>query len=43
MSYAGRTVKVEIRPGLESYNGSSRNGVNSENYSGWSGSFVFVR
>ncbi|QHW01270.1 hypothetical protein GJR95_11150 [Spirosoma endbachense] len=43
ISYAGGVVTVEIRPGQTSYNGNSRNGVNSKNYSGWSGSFVFVR
>jgi hypothetical protein len=43
ISYAGGTVTVEIRPGQASYSGNSRNGVNSKNYGGWPGSFVFVR
>jgi len=38
----GGTVTIEIRPGASTYQGTSRNGVNSQNYSSWSGSFVFV-
>jgi hypothetical protein len=38
----GGTVTIEIREGAPSYKGSSRNGVNSQNYGSWSGSFVFV-
>jgi len=40
---AGGTVTVEIRPGQASYQTSTRNGVRSNGYGGWSGSFVFVR
>ena len=40
---AGGTVTIEIRPGQSSYTGSSRNGVDSQNYDAWEGSFVFVR
>jgi len=40
---AGGTVVIEIRPGESSYTGSSRNGVDSQNYDAWDGSFVFVR
>ena len=39
----GGTVTIEIRPGAASYTGSARNGVTSNNYGGWSGSFSFVR
>jgi hypothetical protein len=40
---SGGTVVIEIRPGQSSYTGSTRNGVTSGNWSGWYGSFVFVR
>ncbi len=39
---AGGTVTIEIRPGQAGYTGSARNGVTSNPYGGWSGSFVFV-
>jgi len=39
---AGGTVTIEIRPGQPTYTGSSRNGVTSSGYGGWSGSFVFA-
>src|SRR5687767_9555680 len=39
---AGGTVTVEIRPGAASYTGSLRNGVTSQSYGGWQGSFGFV-
>ena len=39
---AGGTVTIEIRPGLSSYQGSSRNGVNSRSYGSWTGSFVVI-
>lgn len=39
---AGGTVTIEIRPGAASYTGSVRNGVSSQNYGGWQGSFGFV-
>jgi hypothetical protein len=38
----GGSVSIEIRPGASSYKGSSRNGVTSIGYGGYSGSFVFV-
>ena len=38
----GGTVTIEIRPGESSYTGSTRNGITSEDYGPWSGSFVFV-
>jgi hypothetical protein len=38
----GGPVVIEIRPGQSSYAGTTRNGVVSTNYGGWSGSFVFV-
>lgn len=38
----GGTVTIEIRTGASTYQGTSRNGVNSQNYGSWSGSFVFV-
>ena len=40
---AGGTVTIEIRPGTSSYQASRRNGVTSNGYGGWSGSYVFVR
>jgi hypothetical protein len=39
----GGTVRIQIAPGRDSYNGTRRNGVNSSNYGSWGGSFVFVR
>jgi LCCL domain-containing protein len=39
---AGGTVTIEIRPGQPAYTGSTRYGVASSGYGGWSGSFVFV-
>ncbi|TAJ09996.1 MAG: hypothetical protein EPO61_04595 [Nitrospirae bacterium] len=39
---AGGTVTIEIRPGLSSYTGSVRNGVTSQAYGAWSGSFAVV-
>ena len=39
----GGTVTIEIRAGASSYQGSTRNGVKSNNYGTWSGSFVFVK
>jgi len=38
----GGTVVIEIRPGQSSYTASSRNGVDSQSYDSWDGSFVFV-
>lgn len=38
----GGMVTIEIRPGADSYVGSTRNGVTSSGYSAWSGSFAFV-
>lgn len=38
----GGTVSIEIRPGANAYNGSSRNGITSRNYGRWKGSFIFV-
>ncbi len=38
----GGTVTIRIRPGENSYNGTSRNGVRSSNYGSWSGSFIFL-
>ena len=39
---AGGTVTIEIRPGQPSYTGSTRNGVTSNAYGSWTGSFAFV-
>ncbi len=39
----GGVVTIEIRPGAGSYQGSTRNGVVSQGYGGFAGSFVFVR
>jgi hypothetical protein len=38
----GGRVTIEIREGLDAYDGSTRNGVTSEAYGAWGGSFVFV-
>lgn len=38
----GGTVTVEIRAGLSSYTGSTRNGITTHRYGAWSGSYVFV-
>lgn len=40
---AGGTVVIELRPGQQSYTGSTRNGVSTKNYGNWERSFVFVR
>lgn len=38
----GGRITIEIRPGSDSYAGSTRNGVNSSGYGSWQGSFVIV-
>ena len=38
----GGTVTIEIRPGAEAYQGSVRNGVTSNPYGSFSGSFLFI-
>lgn len=40
---SGGTVTIEIRPGQNSYTASTRNGITSQRYDAWNGSFVFVR
>lgn len=37
----GGRVVIEIQPGLETYEGSTANGVTSLDYASWPGSFVF--
>ena len=39
----GGLVTIEIRPGLEGYASSSRNGITSLSYDFWPGSFVVIR
>ena len=39
---AGGTVKIQILPGESSYEGSSRNGVVSQDFGEWGASFKFV-
>ena len=39
----GGTVTIEIRAGQSGYQGSTRNGLTSNGYGYWHGSFVFVR
>ena len=39
----GGRVVLQIKPGQSRYNGSTRNGVQSESYAAWEGSFSFVR
>jgi hypothetical protein len=38
----GGSVTIEIRPGQSSYKGSTRNGITSDSWGSWSGSFVVV-
>jgi hypothetical protein len=38
----GGVVTIEVRPGTNSYQGSTRNGVSSRSYGSWNGSFVFI-
>lgn len=38
----GGSVTIEIQEGLDSYEGSERNGVTTSDYAAWPGSFVFV-
>lgn len=38
----GGQVTIEIRPGQQSYQGSTRNGITSISYGAWSGSYVIV-
>jgi len=38
----GGTVKMQILPGYDSYEGSLRNGVGSENFGAWGASYKFV-
>lgn len=38
----GGTVTIEIRAGQDSYRGSTSNGVTTEDYGSFAGSFVFV-
>ena len=38
----GGNVTIEMRPGQPAYAGSTRNGVTSQNYGQWDGSFVFL-
>ncbi len=40
--HTGGVVTIEIRPGLPSYRGSTRNGVSSRDYGQWNNSFIFV-
>ena len=37
---AGGTVTIEMRPAQAAYVGSARNGVTSNNYGSWGGSFI---
>jgi LCCL domain len=39
---AGGRVSVRIEPGRDKYEGSTRNGVTSDDYGSWKGSFSFV-
>lgn len=43
ITISGGVVTVEIRPGINAYQSSNRNGVTSQNYGSWFGSFVFIR
>jgi hypothetical protein len=39
----GGKVIIRIRPGEDSYAGTNRNGVSSDRYGGWRGSFIFLK
>ncbi len=39
---SGGVITIEIRPGAAAYTASTRNGVASQSYGGWHGSFVVV-
>ncbi len=41
-TYNGGEVLIEIRPGSHSYQGSRRNGVASQGYGSFDGSFIFI-
>jgi hypothetical protein len=41
--FNGGTVMIEVRPGAEAYQGSTRNGLTSLAFDASPGSFVFVR
>jgi hypothetical protein len=38
----GGYVTIEVQPGASSYTGSTQNGITSEDYGPWTGSFTFV-
>ncbi|WP_442944117.1 LCCL domain-containing protein [Nostoc sp.] len=38
----GGKVTIRIKPGQFSYTGTNRNGVTSQNYGSFSGSFIFI-
>jgi hypothetical protein len=40
---SGGFVVIEVRPGADSYAGSSRNGIDSQEYAAWSGSYVVIK
>ena len=42
ITFAGGSVTVEMRGGLDSYSGSIRNGVTTQDWGAWSGSFVVL-
>ncbi len=42
IAYSGGTVTIEIRGDAESYAGSARNGVITQNWDSWHGSFVVL-
>ena len=42
ISFAGGSATIEMRGGLESYSGSARNGVTTQDWGAWSGSFVVL-
>jgi LCCL domain len=39
----GGRVTIRIRPGVGFYNGTNRNGVSSQRYGNWKGSFIFIK
>lgn len=42
ITFAGGSATIEIRGGLDSYAGSARNGVTTQDWGAWAGSFVVL-
>jgi len=42
IGFGGGSIRIQIQPGMPSYVGSSRNGVSSQNWGAWTGSFTVL-